>query len=577
MTRLQELGFTDFTGGLNARSNRSFQIADNESPQMLNMRADSRLGIYTRKGMRRWNATEITAGTWAPRNAFEHDFSNDTNAVFVTNEGSIWVAENTTTFTELDYPSTLPVGCNAAPHLADFASWGDTVYIATGRKINDLAGTQNPVRYNQGGTTTVLTVLGIGSYNDDYTVPAGGVMPQADLAEPHAGYLFCASIRENMDGGPLVDYPSRLRWSHPNEPEDWAKLDYIDIEVGGGRITGLMSFNDHLLIFKTDSVWALYGYDSESWQLIQVSKSIGTPSPTAMARSPLGAFFYSASGRGDIYVYQGGEPQRISENIEEPIEGIPSNRYTDVWMGWITDRLLVSVPWIADWDPAPTGTVETSILAYDPYTGNGSWELHRPAKGNVGPIIERADSLAEPSLIVIYGDDVDSCLLQVGVIDDAYDLIDDQVTPISFPTRFATNWKFADHPDLRKHWMRPRYVIRSPQEAVTILVEVYRDYDETEARRTHQLVINAAEGYYYWRDLGKDAPEGDGFDWEPTDPAGRGGVWARETRGGRLVRGKSFGVARAVQVVFSTAPATPGKQWGIDAVILKHVDRRFTT
>jgi len=423
-----------------------------------------------------------------------------------------------------------------------------------------------------------LNVLGIGNYNDDYTTPVGGVMPQADLVEPHAGYLFCASIREDTDGTSQKDLPSRLRWSHPDSPEDWATLDFIDIEVGGGRITGLLSFQDHLLIFKTDSMWALYGYDSDSWQLIKISPSIGIPSPTAMARTPVGAFCYSITGRGDIYVYTGeGKPTRISDNIETVIEDIPQSRYIDVFMGWVEDRLLVSVPWVAEWDPTGGNSSEnSSLFSFDPYIGGGAWEMHRPAKGDIGPIIERSDSLAEPSLVVLYGPTVEACLLQVGIIDNPADVIDDQITPIPFQTRYATNWKFAGTPELRKHWMRPRYIVRNPQSAVTILVEVFRDYDESEPRRTHQLNIDA-DGAYFWRDGGFDDPAGDGFDWEPTVPPGRGGVWAGSTRGGRIIRGKSFGVARSVQVVFSTAPAALGTIWGIDAVVLKHIDRRFTT
>jgi hypothetical protein len=578
-TRLQELGFTDFTGGLNVRDNRSFQIANNESPQMLNMRADERLGIYTRQGMGRWNGTAITSDPWNPRMGVEHDYSDDTKAIFVTNAQRIWVANNTTTFVEMGYPapSTNPVKCNAEPHLADFASWGDVVYIATGRKVDALLSGDTPVRYNKDGTVTALTPTGLGDYNDDYTIPVGGVMPQCDFAHPHAGYLFCASIREDYDGS-VKDYPSRLRWSHPNSPEDWATLDFLDIEVGGGRITGLVSFRDHLLIFKTDSIWALYGYDSESWQLVRVSNSIGIPSPTAVASSPFGAFFYSASGRGDIYLYQGGEPQRISERIEEPVESIAANRYIDVFLGWASDRLMVALPWIAEWDPTGgSSSSGSSLFTWDPHSGEaGAWEMHRPAKGNIGPIIERSDSRTEPSLLVLYGSDVDPCLLQFASIDGAYDFIDDQATPIPFPTLYATNWKFADSPELRKHWMRPRFIIRIPPADFTLRVEVYRDYDESEPKRTFQLFISA-EGEYYWRDLGFDDPSGTGFDWEPTSPSGRGGLWSGAARGGRIIRGKSFGIARSVQLVFSTSPSSIGQQWGLDAVVLKHIDRRFTT
>ena len=60
MSRLQPLNLTDFTGGINsARSD--FQLADNESPAILNMEVDPRVGFYTRPGWQRWNPTDIVA------------------------------------------------------------------------------------------------------------------------------------------------------------------------------------------------------------------------------------------------------------------------------------------------------------------------------------------------------------------------------------------------------------------------------------------------------------------------------------------------------------------------------------
>jgi hypothetical protein len=577
VTRLEELGFTDFTGGLNVRDNRSFQIADNESPQMLNMRADERLGVYTRKGWARWNETPVVAsGVWNPRCGYDHDFSDGTSVVLLTNEQRILAANNTTTFTKLAYPSTAEVKCNAEPHLASFASWGDVIYIATGRKVDAFMSSEKPIRYNKDGTVTALEPTGLTTYNDDYTIPVSGVMPQCDFVEPHAGYLFAASIRENATGS-VTDYPNRLRWSHPDSAEDWASLDFLDIEVGGGRITGLQTFRDHLLIFKTNSIWALYGYDSDSWQLVSVSESIGTQTPTAVASTPMGVVFFCTCGTGSIHLYQGDEPKRISDNIQECAEGVPTDRLDDIWMGWATDRLLVSLPWVADWDPSG-GTTATgsSLFTWDPYNGDsGAWEMHRPAKGSVGPIMGRFDSTINRSLVTLYGADVPACLLQLHAVDAAHDFIDDMTTPMPFKTRYATNWKFAETPELRKHWMRPRFIVRTPPSDVTLLVEVYRDYDEAEPQRAFQLNISAS-GEYYWRDLGYDDPAGKGFDWEPT-AVGRGGLWSGSARGGIIVRGKSFGIGRSVQVVFGTSPASIGQEWGLDAVILKYIVRRFTT
>lgn len=64
--RVREL--KDFTGGLNFRADQ-FQLADNESPDMLNVEIDPRGGVFSRGGMRRINTTAVS-GTWTPQSLF---------------------------------------------------------------------------------------------------------------------------------------------------------------------------------------------------------------------------------------------------------------------------------------------------------------------------------------------------------------------------------------------------------------------------------------------------------------------------------------------------------------------------
>lgn len=557
-TRLQPMNLTDYTGGLNARENR-FQVADNESPSMLNVHVDTRGGFFTRAGNARVGALDVV-GTWAPRHAKFHPLASGSSEVFVTNEGTVY---------HLDASGNLVDGavlCNATPHLADFASWGDGVYIATGAQVDAVGGT--PVLWTAGAPTP-LFAAGTGRWNEDFAVPVGGVMPQAELCEPHSGYLFAANTKE--DGTP---HPSRLRWSHPTQPGDWSQLDFIDIEAGGGRITGLRSYSDHLLIFKTDSMWALYGYDSESWQLIKKSRSIGVPSPTAIARSPSALYFYSGSGRGGIYGYGGDEPVSISEPLRTVITGVI--HHTNVWLGWVANRLLCNLPWIASTttaSPIGTGnTSDTTMFAFDPEIGEGgAWEAHRPAQGSLGPIIEESDISDDFPLAVLFRDPDDrACLLRLGSLSQAYDIHDALPTPLPFDVYYTTNWKDHGWPELRKSWRRPRFIIRNPTDPFSLRVESYRDYDTSAPRRIGILTIPAS-GRPFWRDLGAADPAGDGFDWDD------GTLWAGSTEGSRIERGSSFGHCRALQLRISPTTNSLGKTWGVDAIILKVIARRFTT
>src|SRR5215471_10830839 len=276
--RLQPLNLMDFTGGLNLRHNQ-FQLADNESPDLLNVDIDPRGGFFTRKGWQRWNADDVVdpaVEAWRPRNAFVHIHADGSQYVNVVNNSKIYWADSSAVFARL---GTVVAG--ATPHGADFTPWGDQVYIACGMN--------NPSVMVQGsGVVTPMTP----ETWSEIDAPTRSTMPQAEFCAAHAGYLFTASIKEAG-----ANHFARVRWSHPLVPDAWRSDDFLDIDSGGGRITGIMSFRDHLLIFKTNSMWALYGYDDESWQLIKVSLSVGCPAITAATRSETAVYFFSASDR----------------------------------------------------------------------------------------------------------------------------------------------------------------------------------------------------------------------------------------------------------------------------------------
>ena len=547
MTTLQPINLVDFTGGLNLRRS-DFNLAQNESPSMRNVEVDPRRGFSSRRGWARWNAADIVspAVDWEPRNGYVHSLSDDSYVVYMANGGNLYAAGVNGVFSDLSITVT------ASPHLVDIASWGDVAYIACGA---------GQVSYKRDGVGTAVAVPDVvGNFNDDYTTPVGGFMPTAEHIEAHSGYVFVAHVEDNPDpSNPTTSapQPNRLRWSHPDEPEDWATNDFLDIKTGGGRITALKSFQDHLLIFKTESVWALYGYDLDSWQLIQVSRSAGTPSPAAVTASESTLFFYSPVGRSGIFAYQGGQQvTHISEKLRTAMDEIENT--DDVWLGWVGRRLWCSLPW------RPTGQEndQSSAFVFDPEVGSGAWVRHEAALGHIKCILDRSDTESEFPLAAICGCSGAAAMVRLEFQDRAEDRILEDGTSTAFDAEYRTGWIDADFPDRLKSWRRPRFILRDPDFDVVIKIEAFANYSVEIPTRTSTLTLNAG---------GNAADWDDGWLWDD------GTLWATPSTGSRLERTAPFGHSRALQLQFSVTPATLGAAWGVDAIILKFVYRRFTT
>lgn len=566
--RLEPINLLNFTGGLNLRRT-TFQLAENESPSMLNVEVDPSGGVYSRKGWELFTTSDVVAGDWDPRNAFSQLQSDGTQYNYVANEGDLLYGGSDAVFTAAGLTLT------ASPHLADFASWGDTLYIACGR------GQQSASRVST-SAPAVLALATTGAWNDVYTTPAGGKLPSCDFFETHTGYLFAASIDESGS-----DFPNRLRWSHANNPEDWAELDYIDIKTGGSKITGLMSFNDHLLIFKNNSVWALFGYDSDSWQLIRVSSQVGTPTCTSTARSETAVFFYSDGASKGVFGYNGGAPEEISEAVRPAFRGITAP--TQVFMGWVEQRLWVSVPWGPD-TLANVDAVE--VLIYDPTFGAsgmnqaglsnvfpaGAWVRHSSVHGTPGPYFGQE---VDTTLAAIRGGSAKGIMNVEAIETDSYDRITyrdnletvagDDVETVAgnfigivgssdsvFETYYQTGWINGGWPTRKKSWRRPDFVCREFGDSYVLRIDAYRDLDGSSPRRSFDLPVEGS---------GVDSQWG-GFDW------GDGTQWGRSVPGQTIVRGKSFGSGKTIQLKINGPTVRPSK-WGVGAIVLKKNDRRF--
>ena len=567
--RLEPIDLLDFTGGLNVRSDQ-FTLADNESPDMLNVDVDPRGGFYTRKGWRRWNDDEIgsyAAGSpWHPMNGFAHINADGSLTLFVVESDQIYALPDRSTSGAL-----AGVVAGADPHGADFVSWGKDVYIACGMV--------NPsVRYEPTGTIVTLT----GTTWSEVDAPTGNTMPRAEYAEAHAGYLFAACITEGVN-----TYFARVRWSHPNRPDAWRDTDYIDIDAEGGRITAIVSFLDHLLIFKSNSLWALYGYDEDSWQLIQLSASIGCPSITAVGWSETAVYFFSASNGGGVYVYTGSQPIYLSEKMRVALEQVEV--YEQVCVSWANRRLFVSIPWHS----THGATLEpATLLVFDPDIGQGAWTQYRSDYGAVTQVIAGTDINTKFPVALFWSTNT-AALVEIGAIDDAYDRLlqagslgtlpdgylvtdtdaeilvtGDENTQQRFESYYRTRWLHGGWPDRRKSWRRPTFIRRGAPRRVDLLVQQFRDYDETTIRRTG-FVPGVADDNSLWSADGSST-EG-GIDW------GGDATWGAAVQGASVVRSDPMGHAVAIQMKVLPSESTPMRKWGVDGCVIKFTVARFRT
>lgn len=575
VNRLEPINLMDWTGGLNLRRNQ-FQLAENESPDMLNVDVDPRGGFYTRRGWSRWNNSDVidpTTGVWQPRNAAVHNLANGEQIVYVVNAGKVYAAGTDHVFSQLT-----GISATASPHDSDFAAWGEDMYIANG-----LASKAH--RRHQYDAAVALTPA-----FSEVDTPTPNTMPQAEFVAAHGGYMFCAVTQESNN-----NYNARLRWSHPGRPDSWRQSDYIDIEAGGGKITGIISFRDHLLIFKTNSMWALYGYDQDSWQLIKVSLSVGCPCVTACSRSETAVYFFSASDRGGIYGYTGESPAYLSDNLRPAFEEILN--YENVFVSWAGRRLWVGVPWIKD---GGSTTEVSSTFVFDPDVGNGAWTMYRSSAGAIGPVLDGSDVNARYPMAGLWSSYV-AVMVYLDYIEDAYDMIlepavlgtsagaylstsdgkDIGLTGMDppgevFETYYRTRWLHGGWPDRKKSWRRPTFIVREVPRDLELIVESFRDYNETVVHRTRVLHIDA-KGSQYWTETGHAEANVGGFDWTPggkDDPTGTGANWGPQQQGSNLIRSGSMGLARAVQLRVRASPDTL-RRWGVDGIVAKIKMRRF--
>lgn len=554
--RVQVWQNADFTGGLNIRDD-AFQIPTNETPDCLNVRLLPQGGFHRRPTVNYMsngsNYFTAARNLWAfAGNGYEH--------IIVQDDDDIYYGTGSTTWT-LHSPDALTITGVMRAATMQRVTGGSAVRCYIQRNAEQVpfywAGTA--------GTSGVLADAS-GAYNDNYAAPAGGKMPKARYIRAHNGMMFHAYV---VEGGST--FPTRLRWSHPGEPEDYATNDYVDVGVDDGDvITGLASVGQVLYVFKARSVWAFTGYDSSTFQLQKVVDGVGAISQEAIAQNETEVFFFDigngvfALGPSKIGVDYSSAPSNVRwlwEKLGDLLTdgSIPSGSRSGIACGWMDNRLWVAVPW-------GTHSDNTRVFVFDPNLGkSGGWYPYNYWQGtaSIGPFLEWKPANAAPkffslgSLAVAAGTYTQVWQHEYSETATSETLVLLFGSPATgtIESYYRTAWFTAGLPGVRKRFRRPTFVCDATVSAI-IGLQSYKDFMALTQARSQQLTVSGSTGSgTLWGGANWNA-----FTWGETG-----------TDDQQIVRGAAFGSAYAVQLKF-TGPDGP---WGLNDIELRYVPQRI--
>jgi len=510
-----------FTGGLNLRSDQ-FNLGENESPDLLNVLVDPRGGIRQRDGVDRRNTTALSAdiqGIWALHT------DSGTNQVMVNYDTKV-AYSSTANFTDL-------TGITAR-------TAGSRVYGVT---MNNVAYgvSYDKVCFRWDGSTAAD--LGV-------TFGSGGNMPQAQYIAAWNNFTWVANTYESGTG-----HKYRLRWSNANDPETWTAADYVDIDKGdhGDYITGLCPMGDRLLVFKSNSVHAVFGFDSDSFQVVTLSNDVGSVPLSSPVATPFGVFFWYADQ--GVYMYNREGFVWVFDKISPAVDDGRISFTTNPQLGWGNNKLYVSVDW------TDAGVTTRRTLIYDPTIPGGAWittDIDAAAMYSYRPPNDSS---------TVYG----ACVANTGVLVDVEDeqnrstdrYASSAETHIS--SYFVTRWVSGKNPILKKRWGRPR-LVTSAESTIVLPVLVYKDYDKSAATGSFNVSIAGKTSTSLWDTAKWD----DGDDTSP--------YWAAWDAISRdltavVLNMPTLGTAKAVSVKVSGP--TSNNHWEMNALAFVYTPRRL--
>jgi len=551
---------SDFKGGLNLRADQ-FNIAENESPALLNVDVDPRGGVRRRDAVTKINSTALDDDIVNLISHYEEGQNQVLAAVATATETKLlWNDDVTGDFdgtvsyggTDVQFDTTQP------PRGVTFNGY---TYIVNGKFLTSTGHTTySVVRWSGADGSTALATPDIDG--------SDGHFPNARYTTTWAEYIWVAYTLEEG-----TTHKNRVRWSKVNDAENWTAADYIDIDIGedGDHITAIIPDADRLLVFKENSIYAIYGFSSDSFEVRNITRTAGCRDGSQPVAATAGIFFWYAEE--GIYLLSYDALAWAFERIKPAMTydvGQPALTLgTAPSLMWFDERLWVSVDYQSDDNVSGSNqNNRRNVFVWDPsLTETGAWMRHDINARSLLAYRPTGDThlgIAATSVITDVAEfNRISKLDQNADVDDYGAGSADEI--VSY---YQTGWFIGNRPTFPKRWGKTRTVLLADNN-LRIYMYIYKDYD-----------LSGWVSPAYYKDItGMDSPA----TWD-TDPSGSGdGVWdtsewqAAGTSDRYLfARWPTVGTAQAISLRFKVSPSVSLRgKWGVTSIIGMYRTRRL--
>ncbi len=551
---------SDFKGGLNLRADQ-FNIAENESPALLNVDVDPRGGVRRRDAVTKVNSTALDDDIVNLISHYEEGQNQVLAAVATATETKLlWNDDVTGDFdgtvsyggTDVQFDTTQP------PRGVTFNGY---TYVVNGKFLTSTGHTTySVVRWSGADGSTALATPDIDG--------SDGHFPNARYTTTWAEYIWVAYTLESG-----TTHKNRVRWSKVNDAENWTAADYIDIDIGedGDHITAIIPDADRLLVFKENSIYAIYGFSSDSFEVRNITRTAGCRDGSQPVAATAGIFFWYAEE--GIYLLSYDALAWAFERIKPAMTydvGQPALTLgTAPSLMWFDERLWVSVDYQSDDNVSGSNqNNRRNVFVWDPsLTETGAWMRHDINARSLLAYRPTGDThlgIAATSVITDVAEfNRISKLDQNADVDDYGAGSADEI--VSY---YQTGWFIGNRPTFPKRWGKTRTVLLADNN-LRIYMYIYKDYD-----------LSGWVSPAYYKDItGMDSPA----TWD-TDPSGSGdGVWdtsewqAAGTSDRYLfARWPTVGTAQAISLRFKVSPSVSLRgKWGVTSIIGMYRTRRL--